>query len=278
MIQQDIQAADIPAQDSVMAEAAEIEPAPAELENDTPETATQQESATDRMVKVLARLDALESQLATLSRESSPTPTSEAERREKAPPERARQMRIIKRYLAIRKERERLKCIADAHREMRNAVQGELRATSEKLQRMTEKRARAVLNARRYSWKLRTQALYSEINFARSDDKRRNSAMRARRMIDAARQDAKGKAQALQVSRDELNRLKRNLKDPSQPERASDVARLIKERDQARNANAALEARCDRLQATVNQGSDIIESMGTRLANAEAAVRRLAAS
>jgi len=105
----------------------------------------------------------------------------------------------------------------------------------------------------------------------RAKHRRKAAAERARRMIVAER----GRHS---MARAELFKLKRDLADPTQPERASDIARLIVERDTARTALAATEARTARMQGEINHLAEAYEAMVSRVSRAEAAVRRMLAA
>ena len=74
----------------------------------------------------------------------------------------------------------------------------------------------------------------------------------------------------------ELAQVKRNMADPSVPERSSDIARLVAERDAERTANAALQARAERSEAAALACADAIEALASRVARAEAALRKAA--
>ena len=74
----------------------------------------------------------------------------------------------------------------------------------------------------------------------------------------------------------DLAKIKRDMADPSQPERASDLARLIRERDEARNAAAASQARALRAEQAVGTMADKFEDLVSRVARAEAALRKAA--
>lgn len=118
---------------------------------------------------------------------------------------------------------------------------------------------------------------------ARVNAKRRRNAMLARKRtaemvaaVNHMHDQADGLRQRNAVLETELAKMKADMADPSQPERASDLAQLVRERDEARNASAALQDRCKRAERARDGLADAVEGMGVRLANAEAAVRRLA--
>lgn len=104
--------------------------------------------------------------------------------------------------------------------------------------------------------------------------KRRENAERARRMLAAVRERADLDRRALAATNAAYAKLKRDLADPTRPERASDIARLMTERDQARTSLAAVSARAERQQAALDQAAEHLESMGLRMAKAEAALRK----
>jgi hypothetical protein len=64
------------------------------------------------------------------------------------------------------------------------------------------------------------------------------------------------------------------MADPSAPERASDIARLVSERDQARTALAAVSTRNETMQRAIDDLAGRFEAMAARVARAEAANRR----
>ena len=79
---------------------------------------------------------------------------------------------------------------------------------------------------------------------------------------------------AIDGAQDQIARLKRDMADPSQPERASDITRLMRERDEARTALSAVEARAQRLQASVDQMADGYEKLVSRITRAESMLRQ----
>jgi len=101
------------------------------------------------------------------------------------------------------------------------------------------------------------------------------TAQRARRMIAAERAQADLKSRALDVANAALAKLRQDMADPSQPERASDLARLVQERDQARTALAAVTARSDRYRGALVQLAGQFDAMVSRVTRAEAAMRKL---
>lgn len=113
--------------------------------------------------------------------------------------------------------------------------------------------------------------------------KRRRNALLARQRtgemvvaVNAMHDQADGLRQRNAVVEAELEQLRADMADPSQPERASDIAQLVKERDEARTANAALQDRCRRVEASRDELADKFEGLISRVSVAEAAVRRLA--
>lgn len=139
------------------------------------------------------------------------------------------------------------------------------------------KRRRAVLNARR-QWKMRLVARGQYQAAERATDhereRRLDTAHRARRMIAAARAQFDLKGRALDVANAAIAKMRKDMADPSQPERASDIARLVGERDQARTALAAVKARADRQQAALDQMAEQFDAMVSRVTRAEAAMRK----
>jgi chromosome segregation ATPase len=103
--------------------------------------------------------------------------------------------------------------------------------------------------------------------------KRRASASRARRLLATSRQAATFQRQRADVLAAQLDKLRADMADPIQPERASDIARLVRERDEARNAAAATSARNASLQAALNSLGDKLEAMAVKVTLAERAAR-----
>ena len=93
-------------------------------------------------------------------------------------------------------------------------------------------------------------------------------------MIAAARARADLDKRALAITNATVARLKRDMADPMQPERASDIARLVGERDTARTALAAMAARAERAEQTVDAMADRFEGLVSRVTRAEAALRQ----
>lgn len=282
------------------AETVEIAPSEPEI---APETAMEGEGEGDPIEAILARLEALETQVATLSAEKNASPIGEAQllptddprasairaARREVEDERAADAeqvqakrspaheRAIGRAWAERSARRAAQSGRDDAWQQRNeAVQeaGKYRHWWEKISAdaamlcnerdaLQWKRRRAVLNARKLQ-----KRLYGEHRlFDRANERRRE----VQNELDGARQHNS-------TLQGEIARLKRDMADPSQPERASDIARLMRERDEARNATAALQQRCERAEKARDTLADAVGSMGTRLANAESAVRRLASA
>ena len=103
--------------------------------------------------------------------------------------------------------------------------------------------------------------------------RRRASAQRARRMVATSRQAATFQRQRADVLAAQLDKLRADMADPIQPERASDIARLVRERDEARNAAAATSARNASLQGALNSLGDKLEAMAVKVTLAERAAR-----
>lgn len=102
----------------------------------------------------------------------------------------------------------------------------------------------------------------------------RASAARARRLLASTRKAATFQRQRADVLAAQLDKLRADMADPSQPERAIDLAQLVRERDQARTALAATDARNRAMKAALDDLADKFEAMASRLAVAEAAMRR----
>jgi hypothetical protein len=107
--------------------------------------------------------------------------------------------------------------------------------------------------------------------------KRRDNAERARTLLSRSRQAATFQSQRADVLHAQLVALRAAMADPSQPERASDVHRLMRERDEARTACAALEHRVGNMQQALEQVAAAVEEWSSRAIRAEAALRARAA-
>lgn len=99
-----------------------------------------------------------------------------------------------------------------------------------------------------------------------ANGKRQQTTIRARHMI-------RGKRAAARMWADQCATLRKSMADPSQPERASDIHRLVSERDQARTALAAVNMRNVALVKSMDDLSDGYEAMVSRAMRAEAANR-----
>lgn len=250
---------------------------------------------------ITARLDALEQALATLSAQGAGLISSASDEGAKikdTPTARAKRTpaheRAIRRAWAERKARRYAQSVADqAERYARNAdakAERVARAHAEQVAALEQsivdwealqhrtwtesmghkvKRRRAVLNARRMIGAARARASEAKALYDRAQvwgedlrEKLHNAECRATSFASAAK------------SRDaEIARLKRDMADPSQPERASDIARLVQERDTARTALAAMAARAERAEQGLHSMADRFEGLVSRVTRAEAALR-----
>lgn len=257
------------------------------------------EPATDPIAEIMARLDALEASLAA------PLPVEPEVTEPVAPtgaikPKRTpAHERAIRRAWAERKAARLQRAIAADHMRMREQAQSALLLQESEAKRMRqhlEGKVRAAQETRDIACRLTD----------RERDKRRRSTILARdlqkrlnaehRLVDRANEKRREAEQALQernndcdTAKDareraenrtraveaEIARLKRDMADPSQPERASDIAQLVRERDAARTANAALQQRCERAEAANRQGAEAIEGLVSRISKAEARLREL---
>lgn len=262
---------------------------------DDPEPATVNDGLTvpgadlaDKLAVIMARLDAVEAALSA----KAPEPESAAPIAEQAPA--ARPARSPAHERAIRR--------AWAERKARRHAATQLRIGQGQFDALTAERDRLQhkVDSQRENW----QALHDRTiaRLHREQDKRRRSTRRARLMLADVRQDrnrarkhaatweklARGQftkraamektqlaaEQRADAARAEIAKLKQSLADPTQPERASDIARLLAERDQARTSLAAVSARAERQQAALDQAAEQLETMGLRMAKAEAALRK----
>ncbi len=215
-----------------------------------------------------ARLAALEAALAALPAQSDGTADA-VEKIDKAPTMAKRtpaHERAIRRAWAERKARRGAIAGMKIHARRIDAMEMELRLAKDEhaldKQAIGEAYARAEQFARRGN---------------QHASRRLAAARRARRMIASARAEAARQQGRATMAEAALAKLKRDMADPTQPERASDIARLTKDRDQARAAVAALQGRAERAEAARDMLADKFEEMVSRVARAEAAVRKLAA-
>lgn len=244
----------------------------------------------DPLADLAARVAALEVRIAALPAESTGAAVN-GEKIEVAPsgevarPRRtAAHERAIRRAWAARIEARRQRAIAADHMRMREQVQEALRtasadfATAETVIRSMETREKALkadverLTADCAEWEALQHRTWGDKVGERL--KRRASAARARRLLASTRKAATFQRQRADVLAAQLDKLRSDMADPSQPERASDLARLVMERDQARTALAATDARNRAMKAALDDLADKFEAMASRLAVAEAAMRR----
>ena len=245
---------------------------------------------------ITARLDALEQALATLSAGQGATVEAEpvAERPKRTP---AHERAIRRAWAERRAFLEQRKLAGEVKAELKAAwARQEELATALQLAKDEQALDKQALS----------EAYARAEQFARRGNQHRErrlaTARRARRMIGAARaraSEAKALYDRAQVwgedlreklhnaecratsfasaakSRDaEIARLKRDMADPSQPERASDIARLVRERDEARTALAAVTARAERAEQGLHSMADRFEGLVSRVTRAEAALRQ----
>lgn len=252
---------------------------------------------------ITARLDALEQALATLSAVSvddrevttSPVAVTEVASCDHLPKRTPAHERAIRRAWAERKARRYAQSEAEqAERYARNAD-----ARAERVARAHAEQV-ADLEQRIVDWEALQHRTWTESMGHKV--KRRAATLRARRMIGAARsqtraanallvrsqtyaEDLRGKlhnaesratsfASACKSRDAEIAKIKRNMADPNQPERASDIARLVQERDQARTALSAMAARAERAEQGLHSMADRFEGLVSRVTRAEAALRQ----
>lgn len=243
---------------------------------------------------IIARIEALESAVATLSAVSDAAPIGgkhdgaaivqlpvddraraivaarAAIASERATNERASRLRIVRRYLAMRKARatllERYANACDAIEIQRVRNEEWVAAIAAMIAERDE--AKALLQAR-------------EAETMRLHRKRRNAVTsafglrKAARALPHAAKAANDWQRKHEAAQSELRKLKSSLVDPNCPERASDLVQLKGERDRARadlaqerQARAAIESRA-------NLVADKMVDLAGRLAKAESALRRI---
>lgn len=254
----------------------------------------------DPVAELAARLAALEARVAALPAEPIEVPTADEAR----PPRSAAHERAIRRAWAERKEARRQRQGAHSARQFYEAEE----ARSEELfsqvcSVIAERDAlkTQLENARGSASRWRNEAEASERRERLVMAKRRRAVMLARdlgkrlsaehRLVDryqAKRREAdeaarewsrkeEGQRRRADMAEAALAKLRADLADPSQPERASDIARLVRERDEARVALAAVSARNAALQGSVNDLAERFEGMVSRVTRAEAALRAVGA-
>lgn len=184
--------------------------------------------------------------------------------------ERRKREASTRRAWAARIEARRQRAIAADHMRMREQVQEALRTASAERDK--------ALSALAVEQQAAGEAVRMAETIARRGNqhatRRRASAARARRLLASTRKAAMFQRQRADVLAAQLDKLRSDMADPSQPERASDLARLVMERDQARTALAATDARNRAMKAALDDLAGKFEAMGSRLAVAEAAMRR----
>jgi hypothetical protein len=254
--------------------------------------ATDKESLTvepDALAALAERVAALEAALASLSVESGAgvitapdegVKTTQPPIEEIRPKRTAAHERAIRRAWAERKAARLQRKIAADHMHMREQVQEELRRESRASEQLRAQYDNAVKS--RNSWKAEAEAANQRERVTLA--KRRRSTMLARyrgqQMVHMAslfrdvERQGEFQRQRAEVLAAQLASLKASLADPTSPERESDLHRLKTERDQARNALAAVEARSKRQQAMLDQCAAQIEALAGRVAGAESALRQ----
>lgn len=193
------------------------------------------------------------------------SPSGEAAR----PKRTAAHERAIRRAWAERKARRGAQGGMAIHARRIEALERELRLAQGEQALDKQALAEAYARAEHYYANWKEEARREGIQGGR----RANSTLRARRMILAARQAATFQRQRADVLAAQLDKLRADMADPVQPERASDIARLVRERDEARNAAAATSARNASLQAALNSLGDKLEEMAVKVTMAERGAR-----
>jgi len=228
---------------------------------------------------IIARLDALEQALATLSAVSvddreittSPVAVTEAASCDHLPKRTPAHERAIRRAWAERKARR----AAESANADWEALQ---HRTWEQAMGHKVARRRAVIDARKRiaywrnlsrMWQQSSAEYHGHLE--RDMDKRIATAQRARRMIAAARAQIDLKTRALDITNATVARLK------SSAVPASEIARLEQERDVAQTALAAMVARAERAEQGIETMGERFASLVGRLSKAEAALQERAA-
>lgn len=262
-----------------------------------PEPEDAEPDLAEAMRAMMARLDAIEATVFTLSADKAlliSSASNEAEKMDTPPSaEQASAVRqdrspaherAVRRAWAERKARRGSHFMVNLKRDQLDNANRSIaywrelaEAEAGRANRAERKRRRAVLLARRH-WKMRLVARYQYKAAERAADHERAMRHRStgtgRALALQARHERDRAKIAAGAARAEIAKLKRDMADPAQPERASDIARLIAERDTARNALAAVQARADRQKEALDGMADNFEAMALRVAKAEAAMRR----
>lgn len=245
----------------------------------------------DPLEALAARLAALEARVAALPVEAVEAPTAVADRPRRTPAHE----RAIRRAWAERRAARLQRSIAEDHLRMREHVQQRVeglertiieldkrmreerdrsaasyRARLDDIAALTAKRRRAVILARERGKRLEAEHRLVD----RYQEKRREAEESAREW---SRKEESQRRRA-DVAEAALAKLRADLADPTQPERASDISRLMRERDEARTALAAVDARNRALQGTVDDLAVRFEAMVSRVTRAEAALRAAGAA
>lgn len=232
----------------------------------------------DTIAALVARIEALEAAATPLSAQTiEPLPPIALAPDAPARPARtAAHARAIRLAWQHRRAARLARSIAEDQMRMREQVQATMGAIAAehgaltgKLRHRTEQLASARTNMEKWAAEARKGR--------RSAARRKLAIERARRMVAAFRKDRDGARQALSVARAETAKARRDMADPTQPERASDLARLMAERDTARQACTALEQRAHRSEEALSRFADRFDATLSRALRAEAELRRLAA-
>lgn len=219
----------------------------------------------DAIAELLARVEALEASVATLSGESSLGAIGGIEAAQKSKRSAAHE-RAVRRAWSERKakcaSRRALKVAEESnaheYREWK-AARAKFHADIAAAQSEIEARDYVIAECAKVIPALKAQ--------------RRRAVVTARASLSRLRTAERFQRQRADVLHAQLVRLRADMADASQPERASDLARLIRERDEARNAAAASQARALRAEQAVATMADRFEDLVTRVARAEAALR-----
>lgn len=286
-----------PATPATLAPTPEIASSGAEIEE-----FGQSEPDGDPLSAVLERLVALEANLATLSAVSTDTPTgvdSGNEAPNMSPVMRAKRTpaheRAVRRAWAERKARhdaERVLTVAASNQAASNGQIMRLRTdlaeaervAGERLQRIAHESERRAVNARR----ARRMIAAERAKTAALQRKRRRNAL-------LARQRTREMVAAVNAMHDQADQLRAELdmakRSPTyfdaetglekfdlagQQAHFAKVAR--EEAERAQHALAAMTARCERVEEARDKLAEVVDGMASRLAVAEAAVRRLKAA
>lgn len=222
---------------------------------------------------ITARLEALEQALATLSAVSAASgsaASNEGAKAEATPTARAKRTpaheRAIRRAWAERKARRYAQSVAEQAERYARGADAKAERTARDHANHVAALEQSIADWEEFQHRTWTESMGHKV-------KRKRAAATARRMIAAARAQADLKGRSLDIANATIAQMKRDMADPTTPDRASDVARLVRERDEARTALAAVTERAKRAEQGLESMADKFTGLVSRVTRAEAALR-----